>query len=196
MVWRYFPLFPFLFSLGFAGAALAQPYPSRPIRLIVPSPAGGSPDILARIVSQKLSEQLGQQVVVDNRGGASGIIGVEAAAHAAPDGYTVLLVTATTFGALPVLKKSLPYDVEKDFIPLSRIAWVANVVTVNPKLGASSVADLVRIAKEKPGQLNYGSAGNGTPAHLAGAMFDVLAGVKTVHVPYKGAGLAITDLIG
>jgi tripartite-type tricarboxylate transporter receptor subunit TctC len=162
----------------------------------VPSPPGGSPDILARIVSQKLAERLGQQVVVDNRGGASGIIGVEAAAHAAPDGYTLLFVTATTFGALPVLKKHLPYDVEKDFIPLSRVAWVANVVTVYPGLGANSVADLVRIAKERPGQLNYGSAGNGTPAHLAGAMLDVLAGVRTVHVPYKGAGLAITDLIG
>jgi len=178
------------------GYAAAQPYPSKPIRFIVPSPAGGSPDILARIVSQKLSEQLGQQVVVDNRGGASGIIGVEAVARAAPDGYTMLFVTATAFGSLPALKKNLPYDVEKDFIPLSRIAWVANVMTVNAKLGANSVADLVKIAREKPGQLNYGSAGNGTPAHLAGAMFDVLAGVKTVHVPYKGAALAITDVIG
>jgi tripartite-type tricarboxylate transporter receptor subunit TctC len=176
--------------------AHAQSFPSKPIRFIVPSPPGGSPDILARIVSQKLTEQLGQQVVVDNRGGASGIIGVEAAARAAPDGYTLLFVTATTFGSLPVLKKSLPYDVEKDFVPLSRIAWVANVVTVNAKLGANSVADLVRIAKERPGQLNYGSAGNGSPAHLAGAMFNVLAGVNTVHVPYKGAALAITDVIG
>ena len=183
-------------ALAPAPSASAQAYPVKPIRFIVPSPPGGSPDILARIVSQKLTEQLGQQVVVDNRGGASGIIGVEAAARAAPDGYTLLFVTATTFGSLPVLKKSLPYDVEKDFVPLSRIAWVANVVTVNAKLGANSVADLVRIAKERPGQLNYGSAGNGSPAHLAGAMFDVLAGVKTVHVPYKGAALAITDVIG
>ena len=177
-------------------AAHAQSFPVKPIRFIVPSPPGGSPDILARIVSQKLSERLGQQVVVDNRGGASGIIGVEAVAHAAPDGYTLLFVTATTFGSLPALKKHLPYDVEKDFIPLSRIAWVANVMTVNAQLGANSVADLVRIAKERPGQLNYGSAGNGTPAHLAGAMFDVLAGVRTMHVPYKGAALAITDVIG
>ena len=192
---RYLSLVTCALSLWY-GFAFAQPYPSRPIRLIVPSPSGGSPDILARIVSQKLSEQMGQQVVVDNRGGASGIIGVESAAHAAPDGYTLLLVTSTTFGALPVLKKTLPYDVEKDFIPLSRVAWVANVVTVNPSLGANSVADLVRIAKERPGRLNYGSAGIGTPAHLAGAMFDVLAGVRTMHVPYKGAGLAITDLIG
>ncbi len=190
------PTSVFLLCCALAVSAGAQPYPSRPIRFIVPSPPGGSPDILARIVSQKLSEQLGQQVVVDNRGGASGIIGVEAVARAAPDGYTMLFVTATTFGSLPALKKNLPYDVEKDFIPLSRIAWVANVMTVNTKLGANSVADLVKIAREKPGQLNYGSAGNGSPAHLAGAMFDALAGVKTVHVPYKGAALAITDVIG
>ena len=176
-------------------APAADTYPSRPIRFIVPSPPGGSPDILARIVSQKLSEQLKQQVVVDNRSGASGIIGVELVAHAAPDGYTLLLVTSTTFGSLPALKKDLPYDVEKDFTALSRIAWVANVATVNAKLGVNSVADLVKLAKEKPGQLNYGSAGNGSPAHLAGAMFDVLAGVNTVHVPYKGAALAMTDLI-
>jgi len=191
----------FCLSLAFllcalAAGAGAQAYPAKPIRFIVPSPPGGSPDILARIVSQKLTEQLGQQVVVDNRGGASGIIGVEAAARAAPDGYTMLFVTATTFGSLPALKKSLPYDAEKDFIPISRIAWVANVVTVNPKLGANGIADLVKIAKERPGQLNYGSAGNGSPAHLAGAMFDVLAGVKTVHVAYKGAALAIADVMG
>ena len=183
------------FCLGIAGAH-AQQYPSKPIRFLVPSPPGGSPDILARIVSQKLTEQLGQQVVVDNRGGASGIIGVESAARSAPDGYTMLFVTATVFGSLPALRKNLPYDPEKDFLPLSRIAWVANVMTVNPKLGANSVADLVRIAKDRPGQLNYGSAGNGTPAHLAGAMLDVLAGVRTVHVPYKGAALALTDVIG
>lgn len=179
-----------------AASAAAQQYPTKPIRFIVPSPPGGSPDILARIVSQKLSEQLKQQVVVDNRSGASGIIGVELAARAAPDGYTILLVTSTNFGSLPALKRDLPYDADRDFIPLSRIAWVANVVSVNAKLGVNSVADLVKLAKEKPGQLNYGSAGNGSPAHLAGAMLDVLAGVRTVHVPYKGAALAITDLIG
>ncbi len=181
--------------LGY-GAASAQSYPARPVRFIVPSPPGGSPDILARIISQRLTEQLGQQVVVDNRGGASGVIGVEAAARAAPDGYTMLFVTSTAFSTLPALKRSLPFDVEKDFLPLSRIAWVANVMTVNVKLGVNTVADLVRLAKERPGQLNYGSAGIGSPAHLAGAMFDVLAGVHTVHVPYKGAALAITDMIG
>jgi tripartite-type tricarboxylate transporter receptor subunit TctC len=191
----YLHLAPYALCLGMT-VAHAQSFPAKPIRFIVPSPPGGSPDILARIVSHKLSDQLGQQVIVDNRGGASGIIGVEAAARAAADGYTMLFVTSTVFGSLPALKKNLPYDAEKDFVPLSRIAWVANVMTASAKLGASSVADLVRIAKERPGQLNYGSAGNGSPAHLAGAMFDVLAGVKTVHVPYKGAALAMTDVIG
>jgi tripartite-type tricarboxylate transporter receptor subunit TctC len=192
-------LIPALCCLGCAIAAspaAAQQYPARPIRFIVPSPPGGSPDIVARIVGQKLSEQLKQQVVVDNRSGASGIIGVEMAARAAPDGYTVLLVTSTVFGSLPALKKSLPYDAERDFLPLSRIAWVANVMTVNVKLGVDSVAGLVKLARDRPGQLNYGSAGNGSPAHLAGAMFDVLAGVNTVHVPYKGAALALTDVLG
>jgi tripartite-type tricarboxylate transporter receptor subunit TctC len=174
----------------------AEAYPNRPVRFVVPSPPGGSPDILARIVAGKLGEQMKQQVVVDNRGGASGIIGVEIARRAAPDGHTLLLVTSTSFASLPALMKSLPYNPDRDFIPISRIAWVANVVTVNVKLGVNSVADLVKLARDKPGQLNFGSAGLGSPAHLAGVMFNVLADVNTVHVPYKGAALAITDLIG
>ncbi|HYC48530.1 MAG TPA: tripartite tricarboxylate transporter substrate binding protein [Burkholderiales bacterium] len=176
-------------------AQAAESYPSRPIRLLVPSPPGGSPDILARITAVKLSEQMKQQVVVDNRAGASGIVGLELAKHAPPDGYTVLFATATTFASLPALKANLPYDVERDFLPLTRIAWVANVMTVNANIGANSVADLVKLAKAKPGQLNYGSAGNGSPAHLAGAMLNVLAGIDTVHVPYKGAAPAMTDLM-
>jgi tripartite-type tricarboxylate transporter receptor subunit TctC len=176
--------------------ATAQAYPTKPIRFLVPSPAGGSPDILARIVGARLSEQLKQQVIIDNRGGASGVIGVEIVKNAAPDGYTLLLATATNFASLPVLKSKLPYDVDRDFIALSRIARVANVATVNAGLGVNSVADLVKLAKDKPGQLNFGSAGNGTPAHLAGAMFNVLAGVKTTHIPYKGAALALSDMMG
>lgn len=188
------------YAAGLVGVALllsapAQAYPTKPIRFLVPSPPGGSPDILARIVGNKLSDQMKQQVVVDNRAGASGVIGVEIARNAAPDGYTLLLVTSTNFASLPVLKSKLPYDPDRDFISLSRIAWVANVVTVNAKLGVTSVADLVRLAKEKPGQLNYGSAGSGSPAHLAGAMFNVLAGVNTTHVPYKGAAPALTDML-
>jgi tripartite-type tricarboxylate transporter receptor subunit TctC len=175
--------------------AQAQPYPTKPIRFLVPSPPAGSPDILARIVGNRLSEQMKQQVIVDNRSGASGIIGVEIAKNAAPDGYTLLLVTSTNFASLPALKSKLPYDVDRDFISLTRIAWVANVVTVNAGLGVNSAADLVKLAKDKPGQLNYGSAGNGSPAHLAGAMFNVLAGVKTTHVPYKGAAPALSDML-
>ncbi|MGH8616478.1 MAG: Bug family tripartite tricarboxylate transporter substrate binding protein [Burkholderiales bacterium] len=173
----------------------ADRYPDRPIRFLVPSPAGGSPDILARIVSNRLAEQLNQQVVVDNRGGASGVIGIEIAKNAPPDGYTIVLATTTLFASLPALKPSLPFDPDRDFAPLTRIAWVANVMTVNAGLGANSVADVVKIAKAKPGSINYGSAGNGTPAHLAGAMLNVLAGIQTTHVPYKGAALALNDLI-
>jgi tripartite-type tricarboxylate transporter receptor subunit TctC len=182
-------------------ASLAVPvaadnYPARPVRFLVPSPPGGSPDILARVISSRLSEQFNQQFVVDNRAGASGIVGVELAKRAAPDGYTLLFVTSTTFASLPALKPNMPYDAERDFVPLTRVAWVANVMTVNPNIGVASVADLVKLAKAKPGQLNYGSAGSGSPAHLAGAMFNVLAGVDTVHVPYKGAAPAMADLIG
>jgi len=176
--------------------AIAQAYPSKPIRFLVPSPAGGSPDILARIVGTRLSEQMKQQVIIDNRGGASGVIGVEIVKNAAPDGYTLLLATSTIFASLPALKNKLPYDVDRDFSHLSRIAWVANVATANAGLGVNSVADLVKLAKDKPGGLNYGSAGNGSPAHLAGAMFNVLAGVKTTHIPYKGAALALSDMMG
>lgn len=176
--------------------ASAQNYPSKPVRFLVPSPPGGSPDILARIVSTKLSEQIKQQVIVDNRAGASGIIGVELAKNGAPDGYTLLLATSTTFASLPALKSKLPYDVDRDFIALSRIAWVANVLTINAGLGANSAAEFVKLAKDKPGSLNYGSAGNGSPAHLAGAMLNVLAGVQTTHVPYKGAAPALLDIIG
>ena len=196
--WRYHFLAS-AFACGALAAAHAAPaaeaYPSRPIRFLVPSPAGGSPDILARALATRLSEQLKQQVVVDNRAGASGITGVDIAKRSAPDGYTLLLVTSTTFASLPALKTSLPYDAERDFTPLTRIAWVANVVTVNAHLGVGSVADLVKLAKARPGQLNYGSAGNGSPAHLAGAMLNVLAGIDTVHVPYKGAAPAMIDLL-
>jgi tripartite-type tricarboxylate transporter receptor subunit TctC len=181
--------------LACTSGAAAQIYPNKPIRFVVPSPSGGSPDILARIVGNKLSDQIKQQVVVDNRAGASGIIGVEIAKAAAPDGYTLLLVTSTSFASLPALKPNLSYDPDKDFIALTRIAWVANVVCVNAGIGVNSVADLVKLAKEKPGILNFGSAGNGSPAHLAGEMFNVLAGVKTVHVPYKGAAPALADML-
>lgn len=177
-------------------ATAAETYPARPIRFLVPGAAGSSQDVLSRIVGNKLSQQLGQQVVVDVRAGASGVIGIELGKAAAPDGYTLIAATTTLFAALPALKSRLSYDPDRDFVPLSRMASVANVMTVNAGLGVESVGDLVKLAKAKPGQLNYGSAGNASPAHLAGAMFDVLANVKTNHVPYKGAAQALTDVIG
>ena len=179
-----------------AAAVHAQPFPNRPIRFLVPGAAGSSQDVLSRIVGNKLSQQLGQQVVVDVRAGASGVIGIELGKAAAPDGYTIIAATTTLFAGLPALKTKLSYDPDRDFAPLTRMASVANVMTVNAGLGVENVADLVRLAKAKPGQLNYGSAGNASPAHLAGAMFDVLANIRTNHVPYKGAAQALTDVIG
>ena len=182
-------------ALAVPGIGAAQTYPNRPVRLIVPFPAGGPADIVARILANKLTAQLGQQVIVDARPGASGVIAAEIAKTAPPDGYTLLLPGSTLFASLPALKPKLSYDPDKDFIALSRVASAANVVAVHPSLGVGTVADLVKLAKARPGQLNYGSGGNASVAHLAGEMLNVLAGVKTVHVPYKGAPLALNDLI-
>ena len=178
-----------------AVGANAQPYPNRPIKLIVADSAGGAPDQLGRLVAQKLSDSLGQQVVVDNRAGAGGALGAEMAAKSAPDGYTLLLTTTAIYAILPNLRKNLPYDPVKDFVPISRIATASNVLVVNNALPAKNIAELVKLAKEKPGVLNYASAGVGTPAHLAGEMLNLLADIKVVHVPYKGAAPALTDVI-
>ncbi len=171
----------------------AQTYPSKPIRLIVASAPGGAPDILGRTVAQKLSDSFSQQVVVDNRAGASGIIGAELAARAAPDGYTLLLGATTILAILPSLKSKLPYDPVRDLAPVTQIASAANVVVVHPGVGAKNMQELVQAAKARP--LNYASAGNGTPAHLAGEMLNMMAGIRMAHVPYKGAGPALTDLL-
>jgi tripartite-type tricarboxylate transporter receptor subunit TctC len=181
--------------LSLASAAQAQQYPNRPIRFLVASASGSSQDILARIVGSKLTEQMGQQVVVDARAGAGGMLGIELAKAAVPDGYTIILASTTPFASLPALKANLPYDAEKDFTPLTRIASVANVLAVHAGLGVNSVGDLVKLAKARPGQLNYGSAGIGTTGHLAGAMFNLLAGVNMTHVPYKGAAQTLTDVM-
>jgi len=176
-------------------AAQAQSYPARPVRLIVADAAGGAPDQLARLLAQALSEQLGQQMIVDNRPGAAGALGADIAAKAPPDGYSLLLTTTTIYAILPSLKKSLPYDPVKDFVPISRIATSSNVLVVNVSLPAHSIAELVQLAKSKPGALNYASAGLGSPAHLAGEMLNLLAGIKLTHVPYKGAAPALLDVI-
>jgi len=178
-----------------SAAASAQSYPNRPIKLIVADSAGGAPDQLARLVAQKLSEGLGQPVVVDNRAGAGGVLGADAAAKSAPDGYTLLLTTTAIYAILPNLRKDLPYDPVKDFTPISRIATASNVLVVNNALPVKNVAELIMLAKQKPGMLNYASAGVGTPAHLAGEMLNLLADIKVVHVPYKGAAPALTDVI-
>ncbi len=182
-------------SVAAVTQAQAQGYPNKPVRMIVASAPGGAPDILARTVAQKLSDAFGQQIVVDNRAGASGLIGAEIAAKAAPDGYTLFLGTTTLYAILPNLKKNLPYDIKRDFASVTQIAGASNVLVVNPSVPAKSVSELLQYAKAKPGALNYASAGRGTPAHLAGEMINVLAGVHMTHVPYKGAGPALLDVI-
>jgi tripartite-type tricarboxylate transporter receptor subunit TctC len=174
--------------------AAADTFPSKPIRVVVPTAPGGSPDTVARIVTEQAALLLGQPIVVDARGGGGGLVGAGIAMNAVPDGYTLMMGTSTVLASQPALNKSLPYT-DKNFRPLTRAAYVANVVTVNAGLGVNSVAELVKLLKDKPGQLHYGSAGVATPAHLAGAMFNVLAGVQGVHVPYKGAAPAMIDMI-
>jgi tripartite-type tricarboxylate transporter receptor subunit TctC len=175
--------------------ASAQTYPNRPIRLVVADAAGGAPDQLGRLVTENLSKNLGQSVVVENRPGAGGVLGAELAAKSAPDGYTLLLTTTAIYAILPNLRKNLPYDPVRDFVPITRIATASNVLVVNNELPAKDITQLVKLAKEKPGALNYASAGVGTPAHLAGEMLNLLADIKVVHVPYKGAAPALTDVI-
>jgi tripartite-type tricarboxylate transporter receptor subunit TctC len=181
--------------LALAAAAHAQGFPNRPVRLVVADAAGGAPDQLARLVAQKVSETLGQQVIVDNRPGAGGALGAELVAKSAPDGHTLLLTTTAIYAILPNLRKDLPYDLSRDFAPVARIATASNVLVINDALPAKNVADLVRYAKERPGALNYASAGTGTPAHLAGEMLNLLANIKVVHVPYKGAAPGLLDVI-
>ena len=176
-------------------AAGAQGYPAKTVRLIVADAAGGAPDQLGRILAQKLSDSMGQPMIVDNRPGAAGVLGADIASKAPADGYTLLLTTTSIYALLPALKKNLPYDAQKDFVPVSRIATASNVLVVNAALPASSVAELIALAKGKPGVYNYASAGIGSPAHLAGEMLNLLAGIKITHVPYKGAAPGLLDVI-
>ena len=185
------------FALLGAPSALAQaPFPTKPVRLVVPFPAGGTTDILARAAAQKLSETLGQQVIVDNRPGAGGNIGAELVAKAPADGYTLLMGTVGTHAINPSLYAKMPYDHVKDFAPVILVAGVPNVLVVNPDLPFKTVADVVAYAKANPGKLNFASSGSGTSIHLSGELFKVMAGVQMTHVPYKGSAPALTDLIG
>jgi tripartite-type tricarboxylate transporter receptor subunit TctC len=174
--------------------ASAEDYPNRPVRMIIPFPPGGSNDVVGRLVAKQLSEKLGQQVIVDNRGGAGGVIGTEAASVATPDGYTLLLISIA-HAVNPALH-TLGYDPIKSFTPISILASGPNVLVVNPTLNVKSVKDLLALAKEKPGELNYASAGIGSFQHLGGELFKLTAGVNLVHVPYKGGGPAMQDVIG
>lgn len=174
----------------------AQTYPAKPIRFIVPFPPGGGNDLIARELSQHLTESLGQPMVVDNRPGASTLIGAEAAAKASPDGYTLFMGNNSTLTINPHLYKKLPYDAVRDFAPLSLLASAPFVLLAHPSVPAQSVKELIALARQRPGQLNFGSSGLGIATHLAGEMFKLMARVDIVHIPYKGAAPALTDLIG
>jgi tripartite-type tricarboxylate transporter receptor subunit TctC len=175
---------------------MAQGYPSRPVRLVVPYAAGGPVDIVGRIVGQKLSEAFHQQVIVDNRAGGGGNIALEIVARAAPDGYTLLMGANGVIAINPSLYKSMPVDTQKDFAPISLVASSAMILVAHPSVAASSVKDLIALARAKPGAINYASSGSGSTAHLSSELFKSMAKVNMLHIPYKGAGPALIDLVG
>src|ERR1700687_2728304 len=175
---------------------VAQPYPSKPIRFVVPYPAGGPLDTVARLLGQKVSESTKQPVIVDNKPGAGGNIGADAVAKSAPDGYTILMGAVATHAINPTLYASMPYDAIRDFIPVTQVASTPNVLVVNPSVPAASVREFIAYAKANPGKLNFGSGSTGSAGHLAGELFKAMAGVEMTHVPYKGAAPAMQDLVG
>jgi tripartite-type tricarboxylate transporter receptor subunit TctC len=177
-----------------ASAAMAQEWPSKPVRFIVPYPPGGGTDVIARIVQNRLSEGLGQTIVIENRGGAGGAVGTEAVAKAAPDGYTFLF-TLSSHTINPLLYK-LNYDVERDFAPVTLIVSVPQLIAVNPASPVKSMQELVGQARQHPGAVNFASVGNGTPSHIAGELLKLKTGIDIVHVPYKGGGPAVADTLG
>jgi len=183
-------------SLTIAAApSRADSFPSKPIRLIVPFPASGATDLLARAIAQKVGQNMGQQIVVDNRPGAGGAIGSDMAAKAAPDGYTILIATTSTHSVGPFVNSRLPYNTETDFTPIGQVATATNVLLVPNTLPVKNVKDLIDYAKKHPGELNYASSGNGTVVHLTAESFKAQAGVFITHIPYRGTALAVPDLI-
>ncbi len=182
--------------LALSGPAVAETYPTRPITLVVPFAPGGSASTAARAVADKMSETLGQQIVIDNRGGAGGTIATRAVAGAAPDGYTILVVTSATVGTSPSLFANLGYDPRKDFAPIGLIAATPNLIAVHPSFPARSMAELIKIGKESAAPIPYGSPGTGTLNHLTVELLAYRTGMKVSHVPYKGAGPALNDLLG
>lgn len=189
-------LAPLMLAAALASGAAAAGFPDKPITLVVPYPPGGATDTVARIVAKGMGQRLGQTVIVDNRAGAGTAIGAGAVALAAPDGYTLLISSNTTFTVNPALKTKLPYDAQKSFESIGLIGTSPLVLLANPALPANSVKELVAMARAKPGTLAYGSFGNGTTSHFAGEMFKVVTGADLLHVPYKGSAPAMTDLIG
>jgi len=179
-----------------AGAAVPDTYPSKPIRFIVPYPTGGAPDLMARMIGTKLTERWGQQVLVDNRAGANGVIATETTAHAPRDGYTLMMGSVATHGINPAMYAKAPFDSQNDFTFITQIGFTPMIIVANPSVKAGSIKELIALAKAKPGQLTFGSSGSGSVGHLAGEMFNTAAGVQLTHVPYKGMAIATTDLIG
>lgn len=175
--------------------AYAQSYPTKPVRLVIPYPAGGGTDIIMRPFVQHLAERLGQPVVIDNRGGGGGSIGMEAAARATPDGYTIVMALTAQLAVNPALYKNLPYDPVKDFTPITLFADGPYVLVVHPSLPVKSVQELVELARKRPNEITYGSAGSGSGAHLAAERLKIMTGIKMLHIPYKGGGPALTGLL-
>lgn len=184
-------------AAGLLVAAQAQAaFPERPVTLVVPFAAGGSTDVVARVIAEKMSADLGQQVIVQNVAGAGGSLGAGNVARAEPDGYTILMGTVATHALNPLMLKSKPYDAEADFAPVSLLVLVPNVLVVNPELPAKSVEELLALLKAEPDKWSYASSGNGTPLHLSGELFNSMAGVTMEHIPYKGSGPALNDVLG
>ena len=192
---KLFKVIPLLAVMSFPAHAAAQTYPEKPIRLILSVPAGATPDVTARLITPGMSRLLGQQLVVDNRPGAGGMIGAEIASKATPDGYTLFISSPGALTILPYLRKHVPYDTLRDFVPISLISIGPFVLITHPSVPARTVKELIALAKAQPGKLNYASAGNGTANHLAMELFKHMAGIDIVHVPYKGAPQAVTDVV-
>jgi len=179
-----------------ASGLLAQPFPNKPVRIIVAFPPGGATDIVARTMAPKLSEAFGQQVIVDNRAGASGLVGTELAAKAVPDGHTIFMGTLGNLSVNPLLFSKAPFDIARDFAPLTEAVAVTFMMYVHPSFPVKSVKDLIALAKSRPGKINYASSGSGGAPHLAAELFKSMAGVNMVHVPYKGSGPSFVDVLG
>lgn len=183
-------------AVAAAPLAVAQSWPTKTIRIVAPSTPGDAPDVIARLIAEKLSPVLGQQVVVENKPGAGGVVGSEAVARAAPDGYMLIMGNAGSHGINAAVYSKLPYDIQRDFAPVSLVAIAPNIVVINPAVPATSLVEFIAYAKSQPGKLSYASGGNGSSAHMSMELFKSMAGVDIQHVPYKGSTPALTDLIG